>query len=285
MKNGSTKSKSKTMKQGTSARMNAIKNVAASLPKQAATYIDRLECLLKTNTPINVLVYGQVNHGKSSFLNAWIGKEQLFKTADVRTTVEIQKYEDKKHDIIWWDTPGLQADDADEKEANKAIKQADIVFLVHEAKSGELDTREIDFIDKYTHSIGANKVRLLLTKIDENKDEVETIITQIKNQISKYNIDIFPISSNRYSKGTREAKTVLIEKSGFSRLRTELNNIRQLIVRQRRDEQAALIADIRKMIAKARTKQEKIVSNYDAQILKKKEVFSADLDYLVSALN
>lgn len=258
-------------------QLKAVRNVVSLLPSDTLEYIERLECMGDATRPINILVYGQVNHGKSSFLNAWMGQDQLFKTADVRTTVEIQKYEDKEHDIIWYDTPGLQADVADEKEANDSVKQADIVFLIHEAKSGELDTREMEFIKTYTRTIGAGKIRLILTKIDENKDEVDNIVTQINHQIRSCKISVFPVSSKRYAKGKKDGKKLLVQKSGFTAIKKETNSIRKLIMQQRRGEKSKLISNIIMVIEKEKTSQENTIGRYEKEILKKKEVFKENL--------
>lgn len=168
-------------------------------------------------SPLKIVIFGKYNHGKSTFLNAWL-KQNLFKTGDTRVTTQIQSYADIQNDIIWVDTPGLDADKEDDKKAIATIKEADLVLLIHDSVAGELDKKELDFIQQYSNSTGKGKIRLLLTKIDQNEDNVAQIIELIESQVAYLNIKIFPISPARYLKYISESLDIWKEKSGFDAL-------------------------------------------------------------------
>jgi small GTP-binding protein len=163
------------------------------------------------------VVYGKYNHGKSTFLNAWLKQNELFKTSDKRETVKNQEYIDKVNNIIWIDTPGLDADSQDDAVAQEAVKEADIILLVHDIISGELDKKELHFIE-ISSTANKQKIQLLLTKIDQNEEQLPKIIKQIESQVSKFKINLFPISPVRYQKYTQSSSEIWKQKSGFNEL-------------------------------------------------------------------
>lgn len=72
---------------------------------------------------------GRMNHGKSSLLNSLIGQsEDYFEVQDRRTTVKNKEYQYDEN-IIFVDTPGLNADDNDDREAIKAYKKASLILF------------------------------------------------------------------------------------------------------------------------------------------------------------
>lgn len=181
----------------------------------------RLEKITKNQlSPFEIVVFGKYNHGKSTFLNSWL-KQDLFKTGDTRVTTETQSYTDKENNIKWTDTPGLGASDQDDDKANEALKEADIVLLVHDSVSGELDKKELDFI-KNSSITSKGKIRLLLTKIDQNEENVFNILRVIENQVSNFNIKIFPISPIRYQKYINGGSEIWKERSGFGAIEIEI---------------------------------------------------------------
>ena len=85
-----------------------------------------------------VAVWGLMNAGKSYLLNMLTDHfgEEYFKTNDFRETAEIKKYESNQ--IIYLDTPGLDANEADNLEAIRGVARADVVLFVHQPQ-GELE--------------------------------------------------------------------------------------------------------------------------------------------------
>ncbi len=170
---------------------------------------------------IEVVVYGKFNHGKSSFLNAWLEKEDLFKVSDKRETQKVQREFDEPHDIYWVDTPGLDAEDKDERVAREALKSADVLLLVHNINAGELDKKEYDFLHQ-NHAL-VEKTILLLTQMDQvdeaSFDEIQSVI---KKQIGSLSLDVIPLSSIRYLKYLDSGSLSFKEKSNFELLRPKL---------------------------------------------------------------
>ena len=165
-----------------------ISNLRKVFEKNTANHekLIRLENILNNQkSPFKIVVYGKYNHGKSTFLNAWLNKDELFKTSDKRETTENKDYLDEENNIIWIDTPGLDAHEDDDAKAIEAVKEADIVLLVHDIISGELDDKELKMIESFSKT-NKQKLKLLLTKIDQNEDNLLFIINKIENQINHF---------------------------------------------------------------------------------------------------
>ncbi|HMY00844.1 MAG TPA: 50S ribosome-binding GTPase, partial [Agitococcus sp.] len=87
-----------------------IKKFMTVIP-ELSSEVERCSFLQKgLSDPVRIAVFGKYNHGKSTLLNAVIGKEGVFKASDARETVKNQEFFDKDRNIIWVDTPGLDAD-------------------------------------------------------------------------------------------------------------------------------------------------------------------------------
>lgn len=69
---------------------------------------------------IYIVNAGRMNHGKSSLLNSILGRE-AFRVADVRET-RVNQEELYKDDVFLVDTPGLDADETDDREAFSVYK-------------------------------------------------------------------------------------------------------------------------------------------------------------------
>jgi len=203
----------------TTINMKILRQHKALFSADSKVLLERLERLQKQSNkpPLKVIVFGKYNHGKSSFLNAWL-RDTIFKAEDVRCTVKVQSHHDVKNNVIWTDTPGLDADKHDDALAKNAIKDADVVLLVHDIISGELDKKELTFIRHYTRHEGKGKLRILLTKIDQATSELNTIQASIEAQIAEFNLPLFAISSTRYQKYLKQNSDLFFNKSGFKPL-------------------------------------------------------------------
>ncbi len=69
---------------------------------------------------IYIVNAGRMNHGKSSLLNSILGRE-AFRVADIRET-RVNQEELYKDDVFLVDTPGLDADETDDREAFSVYK-------------------------------------------------------------------------------------------------------------------------------------------------------------------
>lgn len=199
--------------------------------------LERLGYLQKQASKPRIAVFGSYNHGKSTLLNAIIGKEEIFKTADKRETLINSEIE---HDgVIWVDTPGLNADvkGKDDARAKEAFKVADYIFLVHSLNAGELDKSELRV---YTNLMKQDKnykakLFLILTKVDQvSKDDLALVTKNIKKQLP--DLTTIPVSAIRYLKGVTENKPKFIELSGMDQLQTQIAGLKYSLSKLRNKE-------------------------------------------------
>lgn len=203
---------------------------------QSEQDVKRFKFLMEEANDIRIAVFGKYNHGKSTLLNTIIGKD-VFKTSDKRETVKNQTHQ--YQNVIWVDTPGLDADvtGQDDKEArNGAFTTADVLFLVHNLKSGELDKYEVN----YYRSLMAQKkdyqkrMFLILTQADQvTPEQLNQVVSVIKKQLPE--LTTFVVSATRYAKGVIENKPPLVERSGMTALfnlvtslSAEIKNLRKV---------------------------------------------------------
>lgn len=176
---------------------------------------------------ISVIVTGLVKAGKSSFLNSLFNEDEKFPTGAVRKTMYVQQNSWNQGnlsgiEIIFVDTPGIDANEIDEDIAEEAIRKSHLILFVHNINSGELDSKEMKYLLSLKQDIPDLNFRIIfvLTHTDLKDDkEIENIIEKIKNQLHKYleidNIKIFSTSSTRYFNGIEKKKDLLIEKSNI----------------------------------------------------------------------
>ncbi len=199
--------------------------------------IENIEILKKSisNQLVNITCMGLYNHGKSSLLNALIKDfdEETFKTADVRETITSKSFEYGKINYI--DTPGLNAEEYDDKRVYDAVKESDINIFVHTITTGEFVEKEIEFLNKIKDNWGnpldfINRTIFVLSKVDNIEDEkdIDLEIDKMKEQINEiFNINplIIPVSALRYKKGNIENKNILIKKSNLGLLENIINEL------------------------------------------------------------
>lgn len=187
------------------------------------------------NQLINVTCMGLYNHGKSSLLNALIkdfdGK--TFKTADVRETITNKSFE--YGNINYIDTPGLNAEEYDDKRVYDAVKESDINLFVHTVTTGAFVEKEIEFLNKIKNHWKnpkefINRTIFVLSRVDkiENEKDIDLAIDKMNNQIYQiFNINplIIPVSATRYIKGNLENKNILIKKSKLELLENTINEL------------------------------------------------------------
>ena len=208
--------------------------------------LNRLKFLQEEASDLRIAVFGKYNHGKSTLLNALIGKN-IFKTADKRETIKNAEY--IHNDVIWIDTPGLDADVhcKDDKEAMKgAFEIADILYLVHNVKAGELDKYEMKVFRELMKQDKnyRKKMFLILTQIDQVKSEqLEEVKQQIKKQLPE--LTMICISAQRYSQGVSESKPKFVELSAMDSLFTLVAGHLSKLNILRKQESRRLVSKIR----------------------------------------
>ncbi|WP_025270204.1 GTPase [Hippea sp. KM1] len=182
-----------------------------------------LENMEKNRKPV-VAAIGLYNHGKSSILNALIDDldNRTFKVADKRETKRIEIKD--MDDFVYMDTPGIDAREDDDRRVLDAVMDIDAILFVHNPSTGELASKEVEFLHLIRKSFKdvrefADRTIFVLSRIDELEEgEVERVKNKIKSQIKEYlgaDIYIKEVSAKRYFKGVKENKNIFIEKSGI----------------------------------------------------------------------
>lgn len=172
----------------------------------------------------SIVAYGLMNAGKSFLLNMLTQhiEEEFFKTNDIRETAEIKKFESEKY--IYLDTPGLDANEADDAQAQFGASQADVVLFLHQPQ-GELEANEVKFLKELKQSFGSyaeSNIILVLSKIDkEEQAKIDLIEDRIKTQCAQeigFSPKVFQVSNNRYQTGVIKHKDGLIAQSHINSL-------------------------------------------------------------------
>lgn len=196
-----------------------------------SNYINKLELDIKKikdeAKKIYIVNAGRMNHGKSSLFNSLLDMDE-FEVGDIRTT-KSRKDVNLFQNVYLVDTPGLDADVQDDKEAIEAYKKANMIVFVHTPNIGELHKDEIDHINKIANLFPSKdyfwKHFCLVFTFKEAVSEGDLL--SIKNKIFKdikihcggENFPVFEVSNSRYQKGRKENKVNLINKSGIKELR------------------------------------------------------------------
>lgn len=147
--------------------------------------VQRFFALLERSEAFQVVAVGKYNHGKSTLLNALSGRN-AFSVADRRETRQVQTTE--SHGVVWIDTPGLDADvqgEDDRLAIEAATAQADLLLLVHNVRSGELDAHECAFAKKLLRDAALrDNVALVVTQKDQLTDEAcAEVLRRIEAQL------------------------------------------------------------------------------------------------------
>ena len=183
---------------------------------------------------VTVACMGLYNHGKSTLLNALIGdlESNTFKVADIRETSKNKKI--PYNNIYYLDTPGLNANDEDDKQVMEAIKKADIVIFTHNINTGGLVEAEKIFLQKINKYWKNPKSFLdrsifVLSRIDNinDKNDIDKtskeIATQIKEIFNYQQHKIIPVSANDYIDGLKYNENELIIDSNIDSLIENIN--------------------------------------------------------------
>lgn len=184
----------------------------------------------RQNPELSVMVYGVYNAGKSSFINALIGKE-VAKTDDVPLTDTVTGYHYKNYQIL--DTPGIDAPIAHQKVADEQLLKSDVIlFVVNPSGAAE----EQATLDKLLFLVEKQKKVFLI--FNEKDDLSEEDYFKLKNQTYAIlqemaykkgldevlkNIPIYRVNAKRALKGKLENKQTLIEKSYINDIELAIN--------------------------------------------------------------
>ena len=284
--------------------MSRFKDATSSL-KAKEKYItkeelDSIEVLKKAIKESNVLVtcMGLYNHGKSTLLNTLIKdfEHKTFKTADVRETAQNKKvvYED----IIFVDTPGLNAKDYDNKRVMDAVKESDINLLVHNVSTGEFTKVEVDFLQNIKKHWKNPKefierTLFVLSRTDTaSEEDVESTKKRVQQQIQEIfgaSATIVGVSAKSYTKGMLENKKLLVKKSNVDVLQNilmDLKNAYKSLIVTTKKERLERIYDnlINNLNSKVQT-NELEVSQLTRELEKIESSFKTDIENIQSTLS
>ena len=222
--------------------------LAGVLP-EAREELSRLAQLMGNQSNARIAVFGKYNHGKSTLLNALVGRE-IFKASDRRETRA--NHEFTQGGVVWIDTPGLDADvrgEDDRLARQGAFELADYLFLVHNIRAGELDRYELDlYRGMMARSMDhRSRMFLVLTQIDQlNQEDGYRVFQRVQAQLP--GITVIPVSALRYQRGIHEGKEKFVELSGMSDLLGLAEQLKRGLQNSRQQEMTYLRGEVRRQL-------------------------------------
>jgi small GTP-binding protein len=146
--------------------------------QQVQQLIDKLE-----NQQVHIIAFGKVSSGKSSLLNALIGKQQfttspLHGETKTQQTTNWDKYQD--HNMVVIDTPGTDEIDGEQRQqlAHNAAAVADIILFVIDGDLTQSQLQQLELIAQPN-----TQILLVLNKIDLYvDDEIKDLLHSIKEK-------------------------------------------------------------------------------------------------------
>ncbi|MBT8062712.1 MAG: GTP-binding protein, partial [Gammaproteobacteria bacterium] len=159
--------------------------IPAPVRAELQAEFDEIEMLLEklSNGEIHIAAFGRVSAGKSSLLNALVGKK-VFETGPLHgQTREAQRisWQTRSEDHVRLiDTPGIDELEGEEREqlARQVARRADILVMVCE---GDLTEREFDALK----ALAARKrpLLLVLNKSDRyTREELELLLQRLRER-------------------------------------------------------------------------------------------------------
>lgn len=198
--------------------------------QEMQSQLDELLTDTEEERPV-IVAYGMMNAGKSYLLNMLSGhlEQEFFKTNDVRETVEVARYESA--DCVWLDTPGLDADEEDDRRAQQGVQVGDIVLFVHQPQ-GELEAKEVAFLGQLRASLDTHAARnivVVLSKADkESADKIGRVEQRVAQQCTEllgFAPRIFRVSAKRHRDGSAKGQQALVAAGGIDTLAAHLREL------------------------------------------------------------
>lgn len=220
----------------------------------------RLDSLLKEKEEIRpvIVAYGMMNAGKSYLLNMLTGhlEQEFFKTNDIRETVDVARYDDAGCD--WLDTPGLDADEEDDRRAQHGVRSGDIVLFVHQPQ-GELEAKELAFLGRLRASLDAQAARNIVVVLSKADKEAADKIGQIEQRIAQQCTDllgfaprIFRVSARRHRDGSIKGQQALVAAAGVDVLAAHLRELAADVRAVRAQKRLSYIDELLAQVGEAR---------------------------------
>lgn len=176
----------------------------------------------------HIVCTGIYNAGKSTLLNALCGEEK-FPTGDIPTTKAVAQEE--FDGAVYIDTPGLNAEEEDDQETQKALQSADFIIFVSNAQNGGVGEAEAAWLkglaERYTADSLRRRLVYVLTHCGQVEPEQAAAIrdktaADLNKMIGFAPEPIFCVDSVIYQKGIAEDKPFLVEDSALLQLQAHL---------------------------------------------------------------
>lgn len=209
-----------------------IKSVVAehSYMQQSFSAIQNMFEDKKNKPDANIMIYGVYNAGKSTLINALVGKE-VAATGDIPLTDKVTEYSCRNYMIL--DTPGIDAPKEHENVTKEQLEKADaVVFVVNPLGVVEEAKTLAVLMDLF---VNRKKVFLVF---NEKNQLTETDFIQLKNQTRERlqeladehhlknilkDIPIIKINAQMALMGKLKDKEKLVEISGYSEFEKQLD--------------------------------------------------------------
>ena len=177
----------------------------------------------KRNWPV-IVTCGLLKAGKSSLLNCLIEdrSNETFKVGPVRTTIKNQYYTGANACFI--DTPGLDANSDDTKEAEKAYAEADVFLFVHNGER-EFLYNELDFLKKICAQYPYATLSVIITNCFMAGEDAARFEGKLREQLEGvpgFKGKLYSVDNHAFQKSFLPGKEKLRALSGIDALREDL---------------------------------------------------------------
>lgn len=190
-----------------------------------------------------IAVCGFLKAGKSSLLNNLIQDTQnnTFAVGVTRETIKNKELE--YNGLLFIDTPGIEANKEDTREAWKVYTTSNFLLFVHLAEL-PLTKQEIDVLQQLQAERKdlSKRVVMVLAQADRAGDNVDALKQEVSKQLTDalgFDFPIFPISNTIHQKGFIHGKEKLQEKSGINELNAYLSQMSNTYLKNSAEEQKA----------------------------------------------
>ena len=188
--------------------------IPASVRAELSQEFDEIEAISEKlqHGEIHIAAFGRVGTGKSSLLNALLGR-RVFSTSPLHGETRIQQRSQwdsaNSEHVVLIDTPGIDELEGEAREelANSVARIADIVLMVCE---GDLTETEL----KAVRSLAERRrpLLLVLNKADRySESELQTLLAHLRNRCELY---IEPDNILSISADPRPEPVIRIDKAG-----------------------------------------------------------------------
>ena len=164
-------------------------SIPASVRQELVGEFEEIESISEKlqNSEIHIAAFGRVGTGKSSLLNALLGR-QVFSTSPLHGETQDQqrgRWSSINSDhVVLIDTPGIDELDGEAREelANSVVRMSDIVLMVCKSDLTETEFKAISSLAEHTRP-----VLLVLNKSDRyHAKELQLLLSHIKDRCEAF---------------------------------------------------------------------------------------------------